>query len=325
MLLPSQLICSDGNIRLIRLVAADIDWVIDNTDPKLLEIVFSSHGNESLREFYETQFSWTYVYLITNSNNESFGMIRVVPEMDNLFSLHGIGWPNKHHFSRIYFKAWIGLHQYLFNSQDLIRSNCRDDNFSAINVLVKTGYEASFLNVYLKGERNLNFILSSKKFKDSSLYMFNRGISFSKEEPNINRSFKPIKIHSAKKEYVINNLQLNYIKEYHFKSNYIQNRKDIQLPKKLIRLSLNGLCFSALILHFEHFRQIHLEPSTELSFLKIMQFKSEWRNRLKFYKNDLIFTYFESSSKHLVKQLMLGDFIYHGDDKHRSCMIWSAI
>ena len=325
MLLPSQLICSDGNIRLIRLEADDIDWVIDNTDAKLLEIVFSSHGNESLSEFYEAQFSWTYVYLITNLNNESFGMIRVVPEMDNLFSLHGIGWPNKYHFSRTYFKAWIGLHQYLFNSQNLIRSNCLDDNFSAINVLVKTGYEPSFLNVYLKGERNLNFILSSKKFKDSSLFMLNREINFSAAEHSIDRRFKPIKIHSAQKEYKVKNLQFNFIKEHHFKSNYIQNRKDIQLPKKLISLSLNGLSISILILHFEHFRQIHLEPSSELSLLKLIQFKSEWKSRLKFYKNDLIFTYFESSNKHLVKQLMLGDFIYHGDDKHRSCMIWSAI
>ena len=72
-------------------------------------------------------------------NNHTFGIIRVVPEMDHVLSLHGIGWPNDYHFSRKYFKVWIGLHQYLFRNQTLLRSNCRDNNFGAMNVLLKMG------------------------------------------------------------------------------------------------------------------------------------------------------------------------------------------
>ena len=163
MKLPSYLFSANEDVGLVRLNSGDVDWVVKHTDAGLLENVFSSPGKVSLSEFYTSQFAWTTVYLITDSNNHTFGIIRVVPEMDHVLSLHGIGWPNDYHFSRKYFKAWIGLHRYLFRNQTLLRSNCRDNNFGAMNVLLKTGYEASYLNVYFEGERNINFILEAEK------------------------------------------------------------------------------------------------------------------------------------------------------------------
>ena len=165
MYLPSYLVCSEEDIRLIRLTVDDVDWVVQNTDAQLLRNVFSSSGGITLSEFYKSQFSWTSVYLILNGTNDTFGIIRVVPEMDNLLSIHGIGWPNMNHFSRVYFDAWIGLHQYLFHNHSLLRSNCRDVNFSAINVLLKTGYEATFLNLYSQGERNWNLFWNLINFE----------------------------------------------------------------------------------------------------------------------------------------------------------------
>lgn len=323
MSLPSCLICFDEDIRLIRLKADDVDWVVQHTDAELLENVFSSSENMSLSEFYTAQFAWTSVYLITNANNDTFGIIRVVPEMDNVLSMHGIGWPNTHHFSRVYFKAWIGIHQYLLNKQSLLRTNCRDDNFGAMNVLLKTGYEATYLNIYNEGERNLNFILSSEKFWDSPLFLMNKGVSFSSDDIDAKRNFKPINVHSAKSLTQKVELELINIEVYCFKSIFIQNRQDIQIPKNLIRLSFQGLFITFLVLHFEHYRQIHMESSGRLSFLRMMQVKSEWRTQLKLNQKDMIFTYFESSNKPLISQLMSGDFIYRGEDVSRSCMIWS--
>ena len=72
MSLPSHLVCSEEEISLIRLTADDVDWVIQNTDAELLENVFSSSKGLLLSEFYKTQFSWTFVYLIVNGTNDTF-------------------------------------------------------------------------------------------------------------------------------------------------------------------------------------------------------------------------------------------------------------
>lgn len=323
MSLPSYLVCSEEEISLIRLTADDVDWVIQNTDAELLENVFSSSKGLLLSEFYKTQFSWTFVYLIVNGTNDTFGIIRVVPEMDGVFSLHGIGWPNMNRFSRVYFSAWNGIHQYLFQSSILLRSNCRDDNFGAINVLLKTGYEPTFINHYSQGERNLNFILEAENFRNSPLFVMGKGIDFLSKEYAIDRNFKPIKVHSAQSLIQKVKLELVNIEAYCFKSIFIQNREEIKVPKKIIKFSHHGLFLTILVLHFEHYRQFHLECSGRMSYLRMMQVKSKWRTQLKLNEKDLIFTYFQASDKQIISQLMFGDYVYHGEDLSRSCMVWS--
>lgn len=323
MLFPSQLISTNHDIILSKLNADDIKWVIQNTDAKLLENVFGSNDHIELGEFYKNEFSWTTVYIISNLKNDTYGIIRVVPEIDDMFSMHGIGWPNNYKFTRIYFKAWVGLHEYIFKSQSFLRSNCRDDNLSAINVLLKTGYEVSYLNLPSNELRQINFILKREIFFESSLFSMYKGIFFVPKQNVSKNNFKSICNHLIKKPKLNPNNKLSYIKDYNFNSKSIEVRKDLNVPKEIVRLELGCFNLTTLIIYFKNFRQIHIEFSGCLSPSQIMYCKTIWINQIKLTNSDLIFTYYENSNKQFINLLMLGNFIYRGKDSLRRCKIWS--
>ena len=170
----------------------------------------------------------------------------------------------------------------------------------------------------------MEFILEPDKFRNSALFLMDKSITFTSGECDVDRNFKPILVHSAKP--LVQNVDIKFseITERRFNSSYIQTRLRIQVPKKLFQLRLHTLRLRGLILHFDGYRQIHIESSVEMSFLRMMQVKSRWRDLLHFTINDLIFIYFDASNRHLILHLMLGDFIYQGEDISRSCMIWSV-
>ena len=261
MKLPKQLISKAYGFRLVLLNSENISWIIQHTDTALMEKVFGSpEKGFPFEDFYNNQLSWTSAYLITDANSETYGIIRVVPEMDDLYSVHGIGWPNQSKISRVYFQAWIGIHYYLFEKCIHLKSNCSLQNLQAINVLTKTGYKPTYVNSKTGIEQNINFSINRNDFQKTKLSSIYGDIKFFESLAQNNSAFKPIRFHSSV-AVEPSNYQVSYelILQHVFRSRFIQNRMEIRVAKKIYQLRFKGLKTHILIQQFEGFKHYHME------------------------------------------------------------------
>ena len=275
-----------------------------------------------LFEFYKKEFEWTNVYLICNINGDSFGLIRVVPELDNYISFHGIGWPNKSKLSRMYFKAWIGIHNYFFNKCSLIRSNCNISNYNAIHVLDQTGYVPTFINSKIETNQNINFTLKKSDFLSSKLYKLfkpdNYLIKDCKDDIDLkNVDYKSFDFDLKNKK--SDHLKVSKIKNHLFKSEYINNRQQLILKHEIVEMKHNKIKVYILKQFFKNNIQFNIEFNGVVNILNIIKLKKYFKQYLKSTPIDLIYIY---SDENFAKLLMMDDFIYMGFDKERNMSVW---
>lgn len=321
--LPKKLSDKNNNICLLLLSKNNSKWIAENTDIKLMRNVFPNQDNEeNLEKYYNSIFSWSYVYLICDIKNTSYGLIRIVPELDNQFSIHGIGWPNDNLFSRVYFNAWKAIHIFLFKKLKRIISSCSQVNFKGMNVLIKSGYQPTFINNLFKNDRRINFALTEKNFKNSIIYnSFDRN---ELNESNFKFNFnKKIKWHSFKKSNFKSNLSIKIVDQAVIKTSAIKNRLRIDLPKKITQIRFLNILINILYIKFPYFSQIHLEILNDVSFVNLMKLKLNMHKILECNKLDLIHIYYNNRNKKNLKFLINGDFIINGDDKFRRCLLLS--
>ena len=325
MTLPTHLTLNSGRINLTLLQKEDIPWILNNTSNILMSNVFGKpEKGQTDEDFYTQQLSWTNVYLICDEIDRTYGMIRVVPELDDYFSVHGIGWPNNYKFSRIYFEAWIGIHEYLFSTQIYLRSNCSQKNIQAINVLSCTGYEPLFINSQLNEEQNINFSLDNTSFRDSRLYKSHGPVLFEESTKIKKREYAEIRHLSATKFFVRNkSVHYHLLEHYQFENLFIQNRISINVPKEVYELKYKKNSVFILILHFKQFKHYHMEFPRFINFQDLMKIKLKMKIRINAQIRDTVFTYYSDINKKYIMLLMANDFIYMGEDEHRKTIVWS--
>lgn len=112
----------------------------------------ASNLNELIQTF---QLDWTTWYLMLDQKGDSYGLIRLVPEMDESLSIHGIGWTQPGNSPRNFVLSWYAFHHFLFSrGKEIIRTYCSAINTNALRFLIKSGY--SYQYTMPSGEVNGN-------------------------------------------------------------------------------------------------------------------------------------------------------------------------
>lgn len=140
-LFPDLIECRLNNFILKKVSQVDLHHIWDTAPHHELFLVTGCEaGNES--DFFDImQTDWTTWYLMLNDKGNSFGLIRIVPEIDDVLSLHGIGWLQPGCSPRTYVMSWYGIHYWLFtNNHEIIKTYCDYKNTGAIQFDFKTGY-----------------------------------------------------------------------------------------------------------------------------------------------------------------------------------------
>ncbi|MFY7943936.1 MAG: hypothetical protein ACOVNZ_05110, partial [Crocinitomicaceae bacterium] len=139
--LPDIIKCNRNNFLFKKVRKDDIHLIWESAP---LEELFKVLGRDCLNvnDLADTmQLDWTIWYFSIDEKGHSYGLLRVVPEMDLTYSLHGIGWIQKNKYPRVFVLSWYAFHHYLFNKGiDVLRTYCDSSNINAIRFDIKTGY-----------------------------------------------------------------------------------------------------------------------------------------------------------------------------------------
>lgn len=321
MIHPKQLISKSGDIYLTLLNEDHIDFIVSSAKKSELELIFGTPDKGcSLSEYIRKDLAWTFCYVISDKNS-NYGIIKVVPEIDDVLSFHGIGWSDGFRFSRKYFNAWYLIHDFYFRSNNIFLSNCLLSNSSAIKVLVNTGYSPNFIINLHNDEHKISFDLTKDIFYSnvdidylksnflseniSKEIIFNRTI--------VNRDFFPNrrKSHIHKLE-VINNFNLK------FESQYIRSRLMINLKKEVFLLSFKTLKIKILVINFLNHNQYHLEINESVRIYDLLFIKLQLKE---FFNKKLSGEIFFYNSR-MYEIIFTNDYTFLGYDSFRENSIW---
>ncbi|MGY8988296.1 MAG: hypothetical protein ACKVG7_07035 [Flavobacteriales bacterium] len=324
MKVPKQLISKSGDIILTLLTANDSDFIVSSSKKEELELVFGvPEKGTSISNYIKRDLEWTFCYVISDKVS-NYGIIKVVPEMDEVLSFHGIGWSKEFQFSRKYFNAWYLIHAFYLKSNSIATSNCLLSNERGVKVLINTGYVPAFI-IKVNNEQ---YKVSYELYKDSfysnmdndylrSNYLIetkSKNITFNNIIVN-RKSFSKRKKLSIKRLKVIKNINLK------FKSQYIRNRLLIDLEKQTYLVSFRTIKIKILEINFLNQNQYHLEMNESVKIHDLLFVKLHLR---KFFSKKLkgeIFVY----NNHKYDILFANDYTYLGRDSFRNNSIWKLI
>ena len=141
-----DLLCCKKNLLFIKKVSENDIAHVWEIAP--LTELFYVTGQEAsnLNELIQTfQLDWTTWYLMLDQKGNSYGLIRLVPEMDEFYSIHGIGWTQQGNSPRNFVMSWFAFHHFLFCQEvEIIRTYCSAINTNALRFLTKSGYRYQY-------------------------------------------------------------------------------------------------------------------------------------------------------------------------------------
>lgn len=138
---PELIQCSVNELIMQKVSKHDIPFIWDNAPLDQLFLVTGNDALDSEELQDDMHLDWTEWYLMLDKEGFTYGLIHLVPEMDETISIHGIGWTQLNKSPRNFVLCWYAMHDYLFSKGlVLIKSYCDSYNSIAINFDFKTGY-----------------------------------------------------------------------------------------------------------------------------------------------------------------------------------------
>ena len=321
MRVPKQLISKSGDIYLTLLQDDDINFIVSSAKKVELEFLFGVPAKgTNISDFIKTDLDWTFCYVISDESS-NYGIIKIVPELDNVMSFHGIGWSKEFQFSRKYFNAWYLIHDFYFKSNSIALSNCLLSNERGIKVLTNIGYFPNFIIHLENNDSKVSYTLTKDCFYsivDDNYLISNYLIENISQDVIFNNIIVNRKTSSNRKKLPIHRLEVVNNCDFDFESQYIRSRLLINLKKEIYLLSFRTMKIKILEINFLKHNQYHLEinecvKTHDLLFVK-MQLKEFFNKKLMgeifVYNNrkyDIIFT---------------NEYTYLGYDSFRKNSIW---
>jgi hypothetical protein len=142
---PDLVCCLKNSLHIKKLTENDIAYVWEIAPLKELFYVTGQEAS-NLQELIQIfQLDWTTWYIMLDQKGHSYGLIRLVPEMDESWSIHGIGWTQPGNSPRNFVLSWYAFHHFLFNRGiEIIRTYCNSINTNAVRFLSKSGYRYQY-------------------------------------------------------------------------------------------------------------------------------------------------------------------------------------
>ncbi len=251
------------NVFVQKIEQADLNWIHANIPPHILSEVYSNH--ESISAF-EQEIQWTTNYFILDQDGVIFGIIRVIPELNDIVSLHGMGWPNQNGFSRNYLTAWLAMTQILLEKYPWLHSNCRSNNMTAFRILEQTGFQFSHFGFHDDlQQRSIFFKLDYTDFKNSKLAKIIPLQSIDESKP---RTINFINS-QPKHQTTLKKRKFQFNKTPYLQSTYLLSFKQLLLNQTSYTIKLGKKSVEILSIDFNSFKQHHISPVHEITF-------SEW-------------------------------------------------
>lgn len=321
MKVPKQLISKSGDIHLTLLTPDDADFIVLSTKREELESVFGvPENNINLSDFIKRDLEWTFCYVISDKNS-NYGIIKVVPELDDVLSFHGIGWSKRFQFSRKYFNAWYLIHDFYFKSNSISISNCLLSNERGIKALTNIGYVPNFMFKVDNEQYKVSYKLNKDFFysnMDNDYLRSNYLIENKSRNITFNNSIVNKKPFSKRKRLSIKRLKVIKNTNLKFKSQYIKNRLLIDLDKQTYLLSFRTIKIKILEINFLNQNQYHLEINENVKIHDLLFSKLHLREFFDKKVKGEIFVY----NNHNFDILFTNDYIYLGRDRFRDTSIW---
>ena len=321
MKVPKQLISRSGDIHLTLLTVDDTDFIVSSTKREELELVFGVPGNDiSLSDYIKRYLEWTFCYIISDKNS-NYGIIKLVPELDDVMSFHGIGWSKRFQFSRKYFNAWYLIHDFYFKLNSISISNCLLSNERGIKVLTSTGYLPNFIFKLDNENYKVSYKLNKDCFysnMDNSYLKSNYLMENKSKDITFNNIIVNRKHLSKRKDLLVKILKIIKDVNFKFKSQYIRSRLLFDLDKQTYLLSFRTIKIKVLEINFLRKNQYHLEINENVKIHDILFVKLHLRE---FFNKKLegdIFVY----NNHKYDIIFTNDYIYLGRDTFRNASIW---
>jgi hypothetical protein len=284
MRLPES-ICINKSVVVQKIELQHLSWVYKNIPAQILGEVYSNHGSF---EKFTQEFQWTTNYFILDLDGLIFGMIRIIPELNNIVSIHGMGWPNNSRFSRNYLTAWVAMTQMLLQQYPYLHSNCRSNNTVAFRILEHTGFQFTHFGFHEDTQqRSLFFKIDFNDFKNSELSKIIKLNTIKESKPlviNLLNS-KPKSQASLKKL----NIQFNKISKIH--SAYLLPFRELLMNQSWYELKIGDKQIEIITLHFSDFQQHHISPVSGLTFSEWFQIRAVLIENIKIEPEDLLFVY----------------------------------
>ena len=283
-------VCINHNVFVQKIELNHHRWIYENVDHHVLGEVFSNHESFSA---FSREIQWTTNYFILDQAGVIFGIIRIIPELNDIVSMHGMGWPNHAGFSRNYIIAWVAVTQILLEQYPYLHSNCRSDNVTAFRILEQTGYQFCHFGFHEDiNQRSLFFKLDRNDFNHSQLAQLvelstialckSLAINFQNSQPKHLSKIKKIKI--------------QYKETDSFHSNYLLTFDKLLLNQTKYYIKMGNKRVEILSLDFNSFQQHHIAIVNELSFSDWLAIRPILIKNLNIESADLLFMYTKDST-----------------------------
>lgn len=317
---PQQFVAKSSDLFLTLLTSNDTEFILSCADHIELGLVFGSPTKKNtLADLIKADLSWIACYLISD-HEQHYGIIKIVPELDNFYSFHGIGWSEKHKISKKYIFAWYAIHHLYFKTNKYSTSNSLLSNSNGLKALTNIGYTTTFMQKTYD-DFIVNFQLSKIGFIEKVPISIYQDYLFEEANPIINIK-KTISTHEPIKRAELKTPQIRIIENtFFFKSAFIKNRLQLDLKKTTYTLKYKSIEINILEVFFNELNHYHLEvkESTNnhdyLIFITLLE---------KFFINKtkgIIFLYNSEFSE----MLFIGNYAFLGRDSLRKRSAWSLM
>jgi hypothetical protein len=328
---PELITCSINDLYIQKVSPEKINYIWETAPLEQLFLVTGAEASSSMELEEIMQLDWTTWFFMLDLDGYSYGLIHLVPEIDNTVSIHGIGWTQLNKSPRKFILSWYAIHYYLFNQGfNLIRSYCDSKNTNAIKFDFKTGYtydycmpsrEKNSKVVHLKLDRE-TFDIQLKQKKVT----FNLNVSFELAVKNntllpgkaISSISKGTTFHissiESKKE--ISEITNNYNTDELFHYFYL-----IPQPK-LFSISLTGKKVGFMIISkILSTKKIILFNLTDLEFTKYLELIEVIKSNFELIPDDIILVE-DKINSYFLKDALSINFKFSGNHSSLSSMVW---
>ena len=321
MKLPQQFVSKSSGLFLTLLTSDDTEFILSSADHIELGLVFGSPTkNKTLAELIKADLIWISCYLISD-HEQHYGIIKIVPELDNFYSFHGIGWSEKHKFSKKYILAWYAIHHLYFKTNNYSTSNSLLSNSNGLKALTNIGYTPTYMQK-VEDDFIVNFQLSKIDFIEKIPVSIYQDYLFEEAKQIINVK-KTIAAHEPIKRAELKTPQIRIIENNHFffKSTFIKNRLQLDLKKTTYTLKYRSIEINILEIFFSESNHYHLEVKESTKNHDYLIFSTLLEKFFKDKPKGIIFLYNSQFSE----ILFTGNYTSLGRDPLRKRSAWSLI
>ena len=330
-LYPELISCTLNDLYIQKVYSENINYIWEVAPLKQLFLVTGAEASNSNELEEIMQLDWTTWYLMLDSDGFSYGLIHLVPEIDNTVSVHGIGWRQPNKSPRKFILSWYAIHHYLFKKGvNLIRSYCDSTNTNAIKFDFKTGYSYDYcMPSRVENSRVVHLKIDKDTFDNQFIQkkvIFNLIESFDLKVRN-NKLILGKAISSISKGSSFHIFQIEAKKEF---LEFIDNHKKDELfhyfylipQPKLFTVILTGekVCF-IIFSEILNTKKIILFNLKELEFTEYLELIQVIKSKFKLIKDDIILLE-DKVKSFLLKDALSVNFKFSSNHTSLTNLIW---